>query len=78
MRSEESLLGANLVSWKASHDAMASTAEIVNEDRRIVFILSLPDQDNRKKCSSGEACPSVMGRPSFHFKQRFAAAMRRW
>jgi len=37
MRSEESLLGANLVSWKASHDAMASTAEIVNEDRRIVF-----------------------------------------
>jgi len=45
MRSEEKesllVLGASLVSWKASHDAMASTAEaeIVNEDKRIVSIL---------------------------------------
>jgi hypothetical protein len=40
MRSEASLLGADLVSWNASHDVMASTAEIVNEDKRIVCILS--------------------------------------
>lgn len=61
MRSEESLLGANLVSWNASHDAMASTAEIVNEDRRIVLLIpAVPDQIDRIiDSSSGEVCPSV-------------------
>ena len=44
MRSEVILLGAILVSWNASHDVMASTAEIVNEDKRIVSILSVPGQ----------------------------------
>lgn len=45
IRSEESLLGANLVSWKASHDVMASATEIVNWDKRIgSSVLCVPDQ----------------------------------
>jgi hypothetical protein len=35
IRSEESLLGANVVDWKASHDVMTSATEIVNWDKRM-------------------------------------------